>query len=364
MPKIVGDDCVAGRGLRPKLRFWAATAAAWLLPAVGVVASPPATLAAYAERPLSADLATLRSRLIDLTQGSRERVGLAAIDLATGEMVSVRGDERFPMASTVKVAIAAVFLRDVQAGHFDLDQRFGMSGSQRRMAGRVGNMRAYRGSFTGAQLVERMLIESDNSAADILLDAVGGPRAIGTWLTTVGVAGQRMDRSIAQLLADHEVRKRERVGRRHHKHWITVSVPRAAPTGDVRDSSTPEAMSLLLAKLRGGQLLDAERTRYLFDVMARCRTGSRRIRGLLPAGTPVAHKTGTLNGITDDVGIISLPNGHDLAVAIFEQGRAGPAAHDRSIARISRMLYDGFDANSAGDVARSTGSRAEIQSVN
>jgi len=340
---------------------WGAMAA-WLLPAAGLVAASPATMGS-SENQVSDTLSTLQSRLVSLTQSGSQRVGLAAIDITTGEMVSVRGADRFPMASTVKVAIAAVFLRQVQAGYFDLDQQFGQTSAQRRIAGRLGNMRAYRGSFTGAQLVERMLINSDNSAADILLDTVGGPRAVGTWLTTAGVTGQRVDRSIAQLLSDHETRKRVRVGRGRHKHWITVAVPRAAPAGDSRDSSTPEAMTLLLVKLRSGKLLDAERTAYLFDVMARCRTGPRRIRGMLPAGTPVAHKTGTMNGITDDVGIISLPNGHDLAVAIFEQGHGGPAAHDRSIARISRLLYDGFSANSPASYAGRGRQSAEGQGL-
>ena len=106
-------------------------------------------------------------------------------------------------------------------------------------------------------------------------------------------------------------------------------------------------MALLRAKLRSGQLLDVERTAYLFEVMSRCRTGAHRIPALLPVGTPVAHKTGTLTGVTNDVGVIGLPNGHQLAVALFEKGKGSAPARDRSFAQLSRLLYDGFSAAAA-----------------
>ena len=117
-----------------------------------------------------------------------------------------------------------------------------------------------------------------------------------------------------------------------------------AYVGDARDSSTPAAMVHLLAKLHKGMLLSAESTDYLFDVMARCVTGQRRIKGMLPGGTPVAHKTGTLAGVSDDVGIITLPNGHHLAVAIFAKGMRSEWERDRSIAQLARLLYEGFGA--------------------
>jgi beta-lactamase class A len=291
-------------------------------------------------------LAMLKTKLDAETRLGSTRVGLAAIDITTGDMVSVNGDQHFPMASTVKVAIAAAFLHGVQQGKLSLDGLYSLPAAQQRMARGIGDMRLHGRPLSGAQLLDMMLIHSDNAAADTLLMAIGGTRALGAWLEKANISGQRVDRSIAELLRDHETKKRIRVGKGKRRHWITVSVPRAAPVGDKRDSSTPEAMVALLAKLRGGELLDAPRTAYLFDVMARCRTGPGRIRGLLPSGTPVAHKTGTMNGITDDVGIVSLPNGHNLAVAIFETGSGGARAHDRKIAQLSRILYDHFNATS------------------
>jgi beta-lactamase class A len=76
--------------------------------------------------------------------------------------------------------------------------------------------------------------------------------------------------------------------------------------------------------------------------MARCVTGRSRLKGLLPAGTPVAHKTGTLAGVSDDVGIVTLPNGHHLAIAVFAKGMRTEWERDRNIAQLTRILYDGF----------------------
>jgi beta-lactamase class A len=266
------------------------------------------------------------------------RIGVAATDLETGETISYAGHDPFPMASTVKIAIAAAYLTGVDSGRFDLDQLYHFGRRGRAIA-------------TARELMERMLIRSDNVAADILLKAVGGTEAVNAWLIRAGVRGQRMDRTIARLVYDD----RGRTGR-----VFAANLPRTplevaqsatfnddgevnpAFVGDARDTSTPAAMVHLLAKLHKGALLSARSTEYLFDVMARCVTGSRRLKGMLPGGTPVAHKTGTLAGVSDDVGIITLPNGHHLAIAVFAKGMRSEWERDRSIAQLARLLYEGF----------------------
>lgn len=315
----------------------------WAAVLVAGLGTGPSRAASVGERASTAPttdptLAALRARVSAAAAEGRAHVGLAAIDLASGQMVSVNGGERFPMASTVKIAIAGTFLHGVEKGRLDLDSYYFLP-----RPGRSARAAAA-GGRPGRELIDLMLTRSDNHAADVLLHAVGGTEAVEQWLKSAGVVGQRMDRSIAQLLSDRQAVKRVRVGHGRHRRWMEVAVPRATSPGDQRDSSTPEAMAALLVKLRDGKLLDGIRTSYLFDVMSRCRTGPNRIRGQLPPGTPVAHKTGTLDGVTDDVGIVNLPNGHQLAIAVFERGPGGVAAHDRSIALLSRMLYDGFSS--------------------
>jgi beta-lactamase class A len=310
------------------------------LAAIGLLATavsaqvPPGYDAQFPVQP--AHIPTLAQQLGALANVNDGRLGIAATDLETGKTVTFAGSHPFPMASTVKVAIAGAYLAGVDKGRFNLDQLY-----------RYGR----RSVLSANQLMERMLIRSDNGAADILLKAVGGPEAVNLWLSHAGVRGQRMDRTIARLVYDD----RGRTGR-----IIPVNLPKTplevaqsasfnddgqidpAFVGDARDTSTPSAMVQLLTKLHRGALLSAESTEYLFDVMARCVTGSHRLKGLLPVGTPVAHKTGTLAGVSDDVGIVTLPNGHHLAVAVFAKGMRTEWERDRNIAQLTRILYDGF----------------------
>jgi beta-lactamase class A len=140
---------------------------------------------------------------------------------------------------------------------------------------------------------------------------------IQSWLTQQGVSGIRFDRTIARLLAD----KRDL--------W------------DVRDSATPIAMVQLLQRLDSGKMLQSFGRSYLLDLMARCATGKNRMRALLPTGTKVEHKTGTLNNYTSDIGFITLTDGRRLAVAFFARGSGD---RPRAIAEAARQIYDGFMA--------------------
>lgn len=243
----------------------------------------------------SPKLTSLEQQISYMLAGKSADVGIAALDLTSGESVSVKGNVPFPMASTVKVAVAALYLAQVDHGRRSLDDTIN--------------------GVSARSLMNRMLIHSDNRATDILISDLGGPRRINEWLRDSGLTGLRVDRTIAQLLAD----KRDL--------W------------DNRDSSTPEAMVELLRKIYKAELIKPESRNYLLDVMARCETGKNRMKGLLPLGTPVEHKTGTLNGYTGDVGFISLPDGRRIAVAMFARGGGD---RPRTIAETTRAVYDGF----------------------
>jgi beta-lactamase class A len=243
----------------------------------------------------SPDLVTVEQQLSSLVSSSSADVGIAALDLNTGESLSIKGDTPFPMASTVKVAIAALYLSQVDHNQKTLDD-----------------------TIKGVPVrtwMNKMLIHSDNHAADVLFADVGGPSAVHRWLASNGVRGVRVDRNIAQLLAA----KRDL--------W------------DRRDSSTPKAMVDLLRRIYKAELISPSSRDYLLSVMAKCQTGKNRMKWLLPAGTAVEHKTGTLDGLSDDVGFISMPDGHRIVVAIFARGGSN---RPRTIAEATRAIYDGF----------------------
>jgi beta-lactamase class A len=257
------------------------------------------SILAFAAQPLSAasspSLLSLEQQLSSLVAGKSADVGIAALDLNTGETVSIKGNTPFPMASTVKVAIAALYLAQVDNGRRSLDDT--INGQSAR------------------SLMARMLIHSDNHATDILLADLGGPNAVHDWLEANGVKGLRVDRTIAQLLSARR------------DLW------------DRRDSSTPIAMVDLLRRIYKAELIKPESRDYLLRLMSQCETGKNRMKALLPYGTPVEHKTGTLDGLADDVGFITLPDGRRVAVAIFTRGGAD---RPRTIAETARAIYDGF----------------------
>jgi beta-lactamase class A len=97
----------------------------------------------------------------------------------------------------------------------------------------------------------------------------------------------------------------------------------------------------LLRLIDTGDALKPESRFLLLDMMRRCRTGSNRIRGILPAGATVEHKTGTLSGYTGDVGFLTSPSGQRIAVAFFARGGENRPA---VIATAARMIYDAFGA--------------------
>ncbi|MFC7536491.1 serine hydrolase [Sphingomonas sp. GCM10030256] len=243
----------------------------------------------------SANLRPLEQQLAALLANRPGDYGVSALDLDTGEAVSVNGDKAFPMASTMKVAVAAAYLQQVDYGRRSLDDRIG--------------------SRSARQLMEAMLIKSDNAATDMLMRDLGGPSGIQTWLSHNGFSNMRVDRTIARLLAD----------------------PR--DLWDLRDSSTPNAMVAMLKQLDRGRVLKPHSRMYLLQTMGRCATGKNRIRGLLSPFTPVQHKTGTLNNYTSDVGYITLPDGRRLAVAFFARGGTD---RPRGIAEAARTIYYGF----------------------
>jgi beta-lactamase class A len=257
------------------------------------------SLLAFVAQPVAAasspSLTSLEQQLASLVANKSADVGIAALDLNTGETVSIKGNTPCPMASTVKVAIAALYLAQVDHGRRSLDDTVN--------------------GVSARSLMARMLIHSDNRATDILLADLGGPNAVHDWLQDNGVTGLRVDRTIADLL------------RSRRDLW------------DRRDSSTPVAMVDLLKRIYKAELIKPESRNYLLDLMAQCQTGKNRMKAMLPWGTPVEHKTGTLDGLTDDVGFITLPDGRRVAVAIFARGgRDRP----KTIAETARAIYDGF----------------------
>lgn len=270
------------------------------------------------------------ARFASLTDGT---VGIAVRDLSTGEMLAYNGDTLFPMASTYKVAVSARILSLLDAGTLSLDERL-------MRLGRPLPVRT---------LIEMSLTQSDNEATDALVARAGGPQAVNDFVHAAGVKGLRIDSNTRDLLArakvagagfgdEAAVESRLSANQRDAR-----DMPNIGFATDPRDTSTPRAMDDLLTAIRLGKLLKSQTTALMLSVMERCKTGKDRLRGMLPPGTRIAHKTGTLNGLGNDAGIITLPDGRNFVISVFVmKDYKGRQVRDRIMAEAARAAYDYF----------------------
>ena len=272
----------------------------------------------------------LEAQLAALSNATLGRIGVAAVDLTTGRSVSVLGDQPFPLASTSKIAVAAAYLEGVEQGRWSLTSEFPLLIPVKSDPFSTAAAPVRQGEHLPAdKLIELMIARSSNPATDALLHVLGGPKAVNDWARRAGIKDFRIDRDIATLVRDD-------------------GAVDPATTIDPRDAATPLAMTRLLTGLYKGHFLSESSRSYLLGVMERTVTGTRRIRAGLPEDVRVAHKTGSLSNTSSDVGIIHLPDGRAVAVAIYVTGQGSRLNREARIAAIARTLYDGFQAQGQG----------------
>jgi beta-lactamase class A len=318
-----------------------------LLSAVAAAAAPAD---ANASPSANGDTAKVAKRIELITDELAGEVGFAATISGADTVISLNGDEPFPMASTFKVAIAVAVLTRVDKGELRLDQLVDITPDMYVIGSNVlAQNFVHPGlKLSVANLIEIMIIESDNSATDIVIKLAGGPAAVTKNLRDIGINGQRIDRNTAEIIRDFAKLPGP----------ATVAVAaEAAKTDpdfesradsinldfekDPRDQSTPKAMLDLLLAIENGTALSAKSRDFLIGSMSRTRTGKDRLKGMLPEGTPVEHKTGTIGGVANDVGYVTFPDGRRMVIAVFTKSSTTPAAdQERAIAETARTLYD------------------------
>jgi len=290
-------------------------------------------------------------KLEKVSQGLAGRIGVAAQEIGSGERITVNGDETFVMASTYKVAIATTLLDRVDKGQLKLTDLIDIS-QEMMVAGdnAIAETFIHPGlKLSVANLLEVMITASDNTATDTCLKLAGGPEAVTKMMRSIGITELRVDRYTSEILRDFYGLP--------DKAYVSVLAAALAkdPTlaakqpdrnlefekEDPRDHSTPKAMLKLLLAIDSGKVLSEKSREILLATMSRTHTGPGRLKGLLPKGTPVAHKTGTIGGVANDVGFVTLPDGRRFAIAVFtKSSTTSEADRDRAIAEVTRTLYD------------------------
>ena len=282
-------------------------------------------------------------------------IGVSALHLPSGRRVQVNASEAFPLASTYKVPMAAYALHLVSEGELALDQLIEVRQEDLVVSSAITRLFPHPGiQLSLLNLMEATLIQSDNTATDVLLRAIGGGEAVTAWLRASGIQDMRVDRNTADLIRDYmDIPRSDDAMASQYEALDFDHLTEAdwigfydALLADPRDQGTPDAMVSLLAGLWQDAYLEAAHGETLREIMARCLTGSARLSGRMPdQQLPLAHKTGTLGGTVNDVGVISLPDDRgSLVIAVYTRGEStlDAEAGERAIAEVSRTLYDYF----------------------
>lgn len=292
---------------------------------------------------------------IDRTEGSA--LGVYVRDLASGEDASYRAGERWYLASMVKVPVAIAVLRAVEDGRLTLDTAVTVRASDYVDGAGSTNHAPVGSQRTVRALIDPMVIHSDNTATDMLIDLVGlkavnetvqslVPEGIGR-ITTLGdvrrqVYGQLTPAAArlsgVDLLAIHRERGDEA---RVRKVSQLLEVPASRLRMPLEDAYTAyyasgvnsgrlDAYGELLAQLVDGRALGRPMTDYLLQVMERTATGTRRIKAGLPPDARFAHKTGTQRRRICDAGLITRPRTADATRVLVVACVRGDLSLERS----------------------------------
>ena len=284
------------------------------------------------------------------------RLGISALNLETGRRLRYQADEPYPMWSTYKIPIALSVLKRVEAGAESLERmvtvepRFYSSGS-----GILTDFFSHGAlALSVRNLLELMIVVSDNTATAILLESVGGGAAVTADLRAWGVTGIRVDlpnmQRAARLLPNYTLPPKE--------HWnaelagqVNEAVGAVQPgtpgwdfamkvlADDPRDQGSPDGFVSLLHGLYQHRVLKPAGESVALDIMRRCRGNA--LRALLPRDVVLAHKPGGGPGSNNDVGLLEPPGGPVLAVAVLmRNSRLSGGTNERAIAMASRVAFD------------------------
>ncbi|MEG4409033.1 class A beta-lactamase [Microcoleus sp. MON2_D5] len=263
----------------------------------------------------------LRDRIQQISHAAQGRVGVTATVLETGETVSLNGDQQFPMQSVYKFPIAMAVLAQVDQGKLKLAQKIRVETSDVLQGSRILDEKSQGREFSLAELLKYMVSESDGTSCNVLLRQVGEPRIVTKYLRSLGINDIVVANTEKELAQD--------------------------PAVKYRNYATPNATVVLLRAFHEGKGLSKSSQSLLRQLMTQTTTGPKRIKGLLPNGTVVAHKTATsstVNGVTaatNDVGLVTLPKGQHMAIAVFvSDSPANDAIREEVIAKVTKVAWD------------------------
>ncbi len=267
--------------------------------------------------------ADLRASIVQLIESADAKVGVGVMHLETGDTLSINGSRHFPMQSVYKFHQALAVLHEVDEGRLSLetkvliDKNDYIPNTWSPIATKYpgGNVQ-----LSIKDLISYTVASSDNNGCDVLFQQLGGPAEVNAYISKIGID-------------DIAIKNTER---EMHEMW----------DAQFANWTTPRAMAKLLAMFHNGDVLLSNSTALLKDIMEGTITGKNRIKGLLPQGTVVAHKTGMggrgdVISAVNDVGVMTLPNGQHVSIALFITDTTETVETlERLMAQISKKVFD------------------------
>lgn len=270
----------------------------------------------------------LEQRLKILCDGAQGTVGLSVVHIESGKTISINGDTHLPLYSVFKLPLAIAVLKEVEENRLRLDQQIHVTPAE-IVPGAPENTALWQQpvDYTVSQLIDVSISRSDNTSTDKLLALVGGPVKVTERMLSLGFKNLDIYSTVAEY----------------------------AKTRENSNVGAAEDLAKLLAQLQQGKILQPTQQNLLIGFMERATTGLLRLRGDLPSGTIVAHKTGSgerdavtrAPKATNDVGIITLPSGRGhLAIAVLvSESKLADTAQEKLIAEVARAAYDAYSTN-------------------
>lgn len=274
-----------------------------------------------------AQTTALRQKLQSIVAGADGKLGVAIIDLASNDSVTINGKGHFAMQSVYKFHLGLAVLNQIDKGKFKLDQKILVTkkdllpNTWSPLRDRYPNGEV---EIPLSEILVYTVAQSDNNGCDILFRLLGGPAFVDKYVKNLGI------KDVAIKTTEEEMHNSTKA---QFTNW-----------------STPWSAVKLLEKFYQKSILSTPSHNFMWKTLAEATTGSQKIKGLLPKGTVVGHKSGLsgtdekgVTAATNDIGIVALPNGNHYAIAVFYGNtKMSDKESDKVIAEVAKAAWDYF----------------------
>jgi beta-lactamase class A len=271
----------------------------------------------------------LRQKIQQIASAADGKLGVAILDLAGKDTLTLNGKGHFAMQSVYKFHLGLAVLNQIDKGKFKLDQKILVT-KKDLLPNTWSPLRdKYPNGEVEIPLSEILVYtvaQSDNNGCDILFRLLGGPAFVDNYIKNLGI------KEVAIKTTEEEMHN--------------------SPKAQFTNWSTPWSAVKLLEKFYQKSILSTPSHNFMWKTLAEATTGSQKIKGLLPKGTVVAHKSGLsgtdekgVTAATNDIGIVTLPNGNHYAIAVFYGNtKMSDKESDKVIAEVAKAAWDYFVA--------------------